>query len=247
MAEQKTTFPILPARWWWGLRGRFKQSVPPTVTSSYLAAVLHIGQESAARIAMPGFKKIGLIDQNGKPQELAIRWRDDQRYADVCKEMLRDLYPQELLEAIPAPASDRGTAERWFANITGAGESAVTKMVSFYQLLCEADPNKQGEVAKHPDSEGSSKGKLPRNSNSTNARDRKPKPQSKSVYENREISTPLDGIPPALALLVRSLPPEGTPLPSWRRKQWLRMAGEVLAFMYPNEVDDKPEEDGAEE
>lgn len=238
MAE-KISFPILPARWWWSLRTRFKQSVPPTVTASYLAAVLSIGQDTATKIALPAIRKLGLIDSNGKPQERAIKWRDDEQYADTCKDMLEGLYPTELLEAVPDPTADRGTAERWFANTTGAGESAVTKMVSFYQLLCEADPTKQLEGAKRPDTDSTSKIKLPKNSHTARARDSKPESAGKASHKISTHDTSMEGIPPALAMLIRSLPPEGTPLPEWRRKGWLRMANEALSFMYPDEADVK--------
>lgn len=57
------------------------------------------------------------------------------------------------------------------------------------------------------------------------------------------------GIPPALELLVRSLPPEGQPLSIERRDQWLAMAEATLKFVYPEEiavssvgVDDEQEE-----
>lgn len=45
------------------------------------------------------------------------------------------------------------------------------------------------------------------------------------------------GVSPAILLLMRTLPPEGVPLSTSRRKQWLAMAEATLAFVYPEEPD----------
>ena len=142
MADKKKTFPMLPIGHWWSLRKKFKQSIPGVVTNSYLATVLQMGIESARANVLPFLKTLGIIDAEGKTGERAKQWRDDARYAQVCKDILSEVYPAELLHAVTDP-SHRQQAETWFANETGAGEAAVARMAVLYCVLLEGDASKQ--------------------------------------------------------------------------------------------------------
>ncbi|MGH9759259.1 MAG: DUF5343 domain-containing protein [Blastocatellia bacterium] len=148
MGEQKRTFPMLPIAHWWALRKKFKQSIPGVVTDNYLATVLDMEVNSARANVLPFLKTLGIIDAEGKTLERAKQWRDDGHYVEVCQAMVRDVYPKDLLEAVPRPDEERGQAERWFANHTGAGEAAVKRMVALYSVLVEADPSKQPDAEK---------------------------------------------------------------------------------------------------
>lgn len=145
MAEDKDkkTFPMLPIGHWWQLRKQFKRSIPGVVTDSYLATVLDMQPNSARANVLPFLKDLGIIDDEGKPTSRANFWRDDGHYAGVCKDMLDGVYPAELREAVPDPNANRPSAERWFANRTGAGEAAVRRMAALYALLVEGDISKQ--------------------------------------------------------------------------------------------------------
>ncbi len=136
---------MLPINHWWGLRKKFKQSIPGVVTDTYLATVLDMKVDSARANVLPFLRQLGIIDDEGKTGERAKLWRDDERYPDVCKEILQEVYPQELLEAVPDPDQDRARAERWFANHTGSGEAAAGRMASLYSVLVQADASKAPE------------------------------------------------------------------------------------------------------
>lgn len=142
MAEEKKSFPMLYTSHWWALRKKFKQSLPGVVTDSYLATVLDMQANSARANVLPFLKALGIIDDEGKTGERARQWRDDGHYAAVCKEILKAVYPQELLDAV-TDMSQRSQAERWFANKTGVGESAAQRMAALYGVLLEADATKQ--------------------------------------------------------------------------------------------------------
>jgi hypothetical protein len=142
MAEEKRSFPMLPISHWWALRKKFKQSIPGVVTDGYLATVLTMEANSARANVLPYLKTLGIIDEEGKTGERAKLWRDDARYATVCKEILKETYPQELLDAVTDP-TQREKAENWFAHKTGAGSAAVGRMAVLYCLLLEADASKQ--------------------------------------------------------------------------------------------------------
>jgi len=137
---EKTTFPMMPVSHWWTLRSKFKQSIPGVVTENYLASVLNMSPVSARTNILPSLRSIGLIDENNKPTEIAKKWRDDEQYTNVCKQIRKDIYPGELIDIIPGPKVDRTSCSRWFANHTGSGNVAVTKMVAFFIVLSEANP-----------------------------------------------------------------------------------------------------------
>jgi hypothetical protein len=125
------------------LREKFKQSIPGVVTANYVATALNIQPMSARNNVLPYLKSFGLINDEGKTQDLAKAWRDDKQYADVCRKMRERIYPQGLFDAISKPSEDRVAVERWFANETGAGRAAVKRMAAIYILISEADASKK--------------------------------------------------------------------------------------------------------
>jgi hypothetical protein len=137
--ETKKTYPRLSAKSWWTLRKKFNTKIPTVVDSAYLATSLSMGKDSARNNILPFLKTIGLVDSEGKPKDLAKRWRDDKDYPKVCAEILESVYPKTLLEAAPDPSKNRDDVKRWFKSEIGAGESAANKMTAFFTLLQEAD------------------------------------------------------------------------------------------------------------
>lgn len=137
---------MMPTPHWWGLRKKFRASIPREVSNNYLASTLGMSEKSAAGNIMPSLRSTGIIDKENKPTNLAVRWRDDLQYPAVCDEIRREVYPQELLDLAPDTSVPRQVMQTWFANHTGAGESGATKMATFYLMLLEADPNKQLDV-----------------------------------------------------------------------------------------------------
>jgi hypothetical protein len=142
--EARKNYPMLSSSHLWSLRKKFRQSIPGIVTDGYLATVFNMAAASARANILPFLKTLGLIDQDGKPTERVKLWRDDDSYPDVCKAMLKEIYPSELLDAVPDPSSDKAKAQRWFMNQKGGvGEAAARRMAGMYALLSEADPTKQ--------------------------------------------------------------------------------------------------------
>lgn len=146
MAKDKKGYPMMPTSNWWALRRKFRTTLPKEVTVTYLASALGMGQASAQHNVLPTLRLTGLIDKDGKPTDLAVRWRDDQQYPPVCKAIREEVYPQELLDLAPDASADRSVMQTWFANHSGVGESAANKLASFYLLLAEADPSKESNA-----------------------------------------------------------------------------------------------------
>lgn len=138
--ENKPAFPMLPAKHWWLLRRRFKQSIPGTVTDNYLSTVLEMEVKSARANVLPYLVSMGIIDEDGKTLDRAKHWRDDLEYPKVCDEILEDVYPRELLDTFQGQEIKPEAITRWFSNHTGAGDSAVRRMVGTFTLLLKKDP-----------------------------------------------------------------------------------------------------------
>jgi len=148
MAEKtKRSYPMLSPKNWWLLRKKFMSRIPTLVDSSYLSTVLGMDKRSAENNVLRFLKIIGLIDSEGKPEEdLVKRWRDDKEYSRVCEEIVKNVYPPTLLDAVPDPSGNKDAAIGWFMREAGVGLAAASKMTAFYSLLREADVEGQKET-----------------------------------------------------------------------------------------------------
>jgi hypothetical protein len=143
MADQN--YPRIPAKNWWVVRNRFKQSIPPSVSPNYLATLLGITERGARNVLAP-FRTVGIIDEEGDTGDRANRWRVDDEYPKVCEEIRKEIYPEELLSAVPDPKADFEAAVLWFMRETGVGQGTARQMAKFYQLLTEADPSQGQDI-----------------------------------------------------------------------------------------------------
>jgi hypothetical protein len=209
--EGKSTFPMLPMKHWWTIRERFKQSIPGTVTANYLATVLDMQVNSARANILPFLVSFGIIDESGSTLDRAKRWRDDVEYPSVCEEIVADVYPQELRDAVPNPDKDRQSAERWFANHTGAGQTAVGRMISTYSVLMSGDPDK-AEAPKQNKAKSSATKKVAKKkvTTTTSRVDQKPDhkrkiPQEPDISINLQIHISSDATPDQIDQIFSSM------------------------------------------
>jgi hypothetical protein len=137
--QERTSYPSIPAKVWWALRRRLQQAVPRRVDAGYLQTVLKV-QEGHAKNLLSPLRDVGLIDEGGTPTDLANEWRTDDGYAKACETILKNVYPPELLDAVPPSNPDRDAAKGWFGRELRVGDAAASKMASFYALVAEADP-----------------------------------------------------------------------------------------------------------
>lgn len=157
--NDKKSFPMIAARAWWNLRDKFKRTIPTLVSASYVASALNMSETSANVNVIPALKGTGLIDDDGKPTDLSIKWRDDGQYKDACKKIISKVYPQELIDL---GLENRDEVQRWFANYCRVGVNAAGKMASLYILLNEGDPTKAAVSTTKKTSSKSSKTPAPK-------------------------------------------------------------------------------------
>lgn len=137
--NEKRTYPRLPAKNWWTLRDRFKQTMPARVDADYLQSVMGLSSTASAGNLMGPLRTLGLIDEKGVPTERALDWRHDESYKDVCDAIVAEVYPDALRSAFPDPSANNPGAVNWFARNTGAGQGAATGMAALYMLLLSGD------------------------------------------------------------------------------------------------------------
>jgi hypothetical protein len=98
-------------------------------------------------------KRLGLIDENNKPTQLANDWRLDDKYKAVCEIMIKSVYPAELLDLFPDENIDRNSVNGWFMG-HGVGSGAAGKMTALFALLRSGDikdiQNQKTSNAKKP-------------------------------------------------------------------------------------------------
>lgn len=214
--DKRSSFPMLPAKHWWMLRKKFKQSIPGTVTANYLSSALGMEIKSARANVLPYLQVMGIIDEDGKTMDRAKQWRDDTQYADVCQDIIQNIYPSDLTDAVPDPSKDREAASRWFANHTGSGTSAVGRMVSTYALLAEAnaeaEPESKQQLSKPLKTKKSvsKKSSVPKDANSTIHEEKQENVRSNSkkipdININLQIHISSDATPDQIDQIFKSM------------------------------------------
>lgn len=139
MADPKQNFPQIPSTVWWGLREQFKKTLPSKVTDSYLIAQLNV-QATAAQQYLREIKKVGLLDEEGKPTDAAKKWRFDDTYREAADAMLRAAYPSDLIELAPPDDNDRQKAARWIMRAGDLGEGAARNKAATYFMIGASEP-----------------------------------------------------------------------------------------------------------
>jgi hypothetical protein len=139
MVNEKQSFPKIAEKNWWILREQFKKSIPTVVDAIYLKTLLDLQSEkSATSNYIYPLKQMKLLDENGKPTQRARDWRMDEKYSEVCNQILIEVYPTQLLELFPDDKNDRKKIESWFMSNSDVGTSAAQQMAAAYILLKKA-------------------------------------------------------------------------------------------------------------
>ncbi len=150
MSDKDKVFPIITESHYWSLRDKFRSALPRSkVDANYVASLLgRMTSKSAQANVVRPIKLMGIIDDNGSVTDLGVRWRNDDQYADACKEILESVYPSQLLDLQPPPNPDRSGVSNWLLNATRAGASAASRQSSTYVLLANANLTRRNESNK---------------------------------------------------------------------------------------------------
>lgn len=150
-----TSLPFVSESAWWQLRKLFQdKGVPRTFNADWvMTAGLRDSEASAGNLVRP-FKRFGLFTSEGKPNQMAYDWEQDETYHDVCQAILHDIYPDTLTGLyITGDEEDRTAVVKWLVRNLHLAPASARQYAAFYGLLARGDPSEQdagpsGQLAK---------------------------------------------------------------------------------------------------
>lgn len=155
MAETKNSYPTMPVAHWWKLREQFRKTIPSTVSTNYLASILGMSESSARTNILVPLRTVGIVDNDGKTNtEKANQFRSDDLYPKFCENLVKELYPTEMVEAFPDISSDKEKVKNWVMRHTSVGEAGANKIVAFYYLLLDGNPENKPDSNKDTSAKG---------------------------------------------------------------------------------------------
>lgn len=203
------------------------RNLPERIDAEFLRDA-SVSEGTIHRVAF-ALRFLGLVE-NDMPTKASrdIVTSTDEEYREILGGLIRNAYAEVF--QIVDPAQD--SAERitnFFRRYTPASQRE--RMVNLFLGLCREAGI---ETLDAPRKRSTNDGPRPKR--------RQPSRTTRNIASKAEqaIKTEVGSppsIPPALEMLVRSLPPEGVPMSAARRKQWIGMAEAALAYVYPEETD----------
>lgn len=141
MPDNKMSFPQIPIKAWWSIRSLLIAKPTTKITDSLLASELNI-HKTAAKNYIADLKKARILDDENKITELAERWRHDDTYKNATQDIVKAIYPEELVSLAPPwePSSEnRKKAEGWFAK-QGVGAGTARNRAATYFTIGAPNP-----------------------------------------------------------------------------------------------------------
>ncbi|WGJ14774.1 hypothetical protein QEV83_00150 [Methylocapsa sp. D3K7] len=135
----KLSYPQIPSTVWWGLRNVLQRSPSATIDERALGVELNV-QETAARQYLSELKRVGILNDENKATPVAQKWRDDETYGEAVDEILRNAYPESLIQVAPRGAADRQKIISWFTR-EGLGSGTAGNKAATYLLISSDLPN----------------------------------------------------------------------------------------------------------
>lgn len=157
----KNRYPQIPSTVWWGVRAVFQRSPSATVDERLLSVQLGV-QEAAAKAYLNELRGVGILNEDGKATPLALRWRLDGTYSEAVSELVKDVYPEQLVHLAPPGEAERQKVVAWFQH-EGLGQGAAGNKAATYMLLSSPTPNEAPRAApKTGGGDGASSKRTPR-------------------------------------------------------------------------------------
>ncbi|WP_447765299.1 hypothetical protein [Sphingopyxis panaciterrae] len=126
-------YPQLPRNVWRGVWDILRKTPNRKLDEKALAAELAV-QPTAAKAYSRELAKLGILNDDCTPTELAKLWRQDGQDAALIDQIIELAYPQELRELAPRDDLDRDKIVRWFMN-EGLGEGSAKNKAATYIMV----------------------------------------------------------------------------------------------------------------
>lgn len=150
-------YPQIPSNVWWGLRALLKRRPTVRVDEMLLASDLGV-QLVAAKQYLKELKRAKLLDDDGRPTDVANKWRNDETYAEAVEAIVSEVYPESLRLTSPPGEASRAKVVNWFT-LQGLGTGAAGNKAATYLMISSGEPldlsaggaqKSKGTVAKAP-------------------------------------------------------------------------------------------------
>ncbi|WP_420394461.1 hypothetical protein [Acuticoccus sp.] len=139
------SFPQIPSTVWWGARKLIQDRPQAKIDDRRIEIELGV-QASAARQYVSELKRLGVLDEEGRPTEAAMKWRNDNSYREGVHAFVSKAYPESLIDAVPPDPVDREKAKSWFL-ADGLGNGTAGNKAATYALIASPFPLRPGEKA----------------------------------------------------------------------------------------------------
>lgn len=135
----KNRYPQIPTTVWWGVRAILNRKPTAVLNEQFLAIELNV-QEAAAKQYVAELISVGILDEEKKATPLALEWRIDSSYQNAVEKLVKNVYPQALLDLAPHDEGDRQKATSFFMK-QGLGQGAAGNKAATYFLIGAGSPN----------------------------------------------------------------------------------------------------------
>ncbi len=175
-----------------------------------------------------------VVDDRPSEALRSITTSDDDTYRSLLDDLVRAAY-HEVFEVIDPAQDSQDRILGFFRRYTPASQRA--RMVNFFLGMCKEAGIVAGDVPRaRPGSAATAT--RPLNVSKGGHPSGRQAPQVTSSKKGEIQVSAQSSFPPALELLIHSLPKEGTPMSQARRDQWIAMARATLAYVYPDTGDE---------
>jgi|GEM_PF-2236503 hypothetical protein len=135
LLQKKNPYPLITTANWKKICDRFQRNVPANINKKWIADALGISQATAEKSILPALELMGLVTSKGKSTDRAQALGSEANYARVCKNILKSVYPDELLEMDISTKTGQNKATAWLKKATGETSANANRMAAFYFLL----------------------------------------------------------------------------------------------------------------
>lgn len=235
MDAGSTNRPYPPTSNLAGLLHRLRDRNPPTRIDNEYLRDIGISEGIISRLLF-ALRFLNLIDGDSSPTATlrSIATSTDEEYREILVSVLKEAY-SEVFERVDPTQDTQDRILNVFRRYTPASQRE--RMVMFFLGMCREAGMEVIDAPRQRSSAATRRTGAAKPGKKTAPTQRRVTPKNGST-EHRDETQDTVGISPALLLLIRALPPEGSPLPVPKRERWLRMAEATLTFMYPEQVEE---------
>jgi hypothetical protein len=222
--QKKRSLPAIPEKVWWAFRAKMTATIPSKIGPAYLEENPGMSPSSAKKI-FNYLLTLGLVTEDFAATARLRQWRMDDTYAQACRDMIEEIYPQELKDVAPGPNVERDVAKRWFMK-TDLGEAQASQCAAMYALISEADASK-ASIAKN------GKPKMP-----TNSTAKAKSIHAKAEQRNNRSGSGTDPAPePEFVAVVPQVEVPNTVLPSGGPTVHLNLQIHISPDLSPDQIE----------